>query len=210
MKLTDLILELPGFMSEEDCEDTINWFWTNQNQHFDGGVGNGEVDFSHKKATQIHPEIGSDRWCQISVEVNRAIKEYFKQKPLLWRAPLVSYTYSVRCYKQNDGWFNEHVDVSPMDPLLLSRLYAIIIYLDTVDIGGETEFPYLNYKCKPEQGKLLMFPCNHLFPHKGNIPVSGGKHVITAFVCCDIDAPHLREQLHPNQMHGNVYADLKT
>ena len=95
--------------------------------------------------------------------------------------------------------------MSPMDPLLMSRLYAIIVYLDDVDEGGETEFPELGYKVKPEMGKLLMFPCNQLYPHKGNKPISNGKHVFTAFVCMDIDAPHLKAAQHPNQMHGCPY-----
>ena len=53
-----------------------------------------------------------------SIVVKDAIDEYYKRSKLLWRAPLVSYDYSLRCYVKNDGWFNEHIDVSPMDPLL--------------------------------------------------------------------------------------------
>jgi len=204
-KLKDLILELPKFLSEEDCDKFIAMFWNNPSKHHDGGVGDGEVDYTHKKATQWHPEVGSDLWCQLSAEVDRSIDQYYKRSELLWRGPLVSYDYSLRSYVKNDGWFNEHIDVSPLDPLLLSRLYAIIIYLDDVEVGGETEFTELDYKVKPEKGKLLMFPCNHLYPHKGNKPISSGKHVFTAFVCADIDAPHLKQAQHPNQMHGAPY-----
>lgn len=205
MKLTDLILELPGFLPEEDCESFVEKFWNNANKHHDGGIGDGDVDYTHKKATQWHPQVGNDIWCQLSVVVDNAIDEYYKRSKLLWRAPLVSYDYSLRCYVKNDGWFNEHIDVSPMDPLLMSRLYAIIVYLDDVAEGGETEFVELGYKVKPEMGKLLMFPCNQLYPHKGNKPISNGKHVFTAFVCMDIDAPHLKAAQHPNQMHGCPY-----
>ena len=34
MKLTDLILELPGFLPEEDCEDFVEKFWNNTNKLF--------------------------------------------------------------------------------------------------------------------------------------------------------------------------------
>ena len=109
MKLTDLILELPGFLPEEDCEDFVEKFWNNTNKHHDGGIGDGDVDYTHKKATQWHPQVGNDIWCQLSVVVNNAIDEYYKRSKLLWRAPLVSYDYSLRCYVKNDGWFNEQV-----------------------------------------------------------------------------------------------------
>ena len=93
-------------------------------------------------------------------------------------------------------------------------LIKIIVYARRIDVnyakddvaeGGETEFVELGYKVKPEMGKLLMFPCNQLYPHKGNKPISNGKHVFTAFVCMDIDAPHLKAGQHPNQMHGSPY-----
>jgi hypothetical protein len=31
------------------------------------------------------------------------------------------------------------------------------------------------------------------------------KHIVTAFFCADIDAPHLKQNQHPNQMHGNLF-----
>ncbi len=140
MNLSDLILEFPSFMSSKECEDMIKWFHDNKNLQHVGGVENGDVNLLHKKATQIHPQIGSDFWCKISVKINEAIDEYYKRTSLVWNDRLISYTYSIRCYDKNDGWFKEHVDISPSDPLLLSRLYAIIIYLNTVDEGGDTEF----------------------------------------------------------------------
>ena len=95
-----------------------------------------------------------------------------------------------------------------MDPLLLSRLYAMILYLDDCRQGGETEFPELGYKCTPEQGKLLMFPCNQLYSHQGNSSPDS-KHIVTAFFCADINAPHLKQNQHPNQMHGSLYEMYK-
>ena len=44
MKLTDLILEKPGFLLQEDCDRFIDQFWSNRGKHHDGGVGDGEVD----------------------------------------------------------------------------------------------------------------------------------------------------------------------
>ena len=51
------------------------------------------------------------------------------------------------------------------------------MYLNDVDVGGETEFPDWNIAVKPEKGKVLLFPCNYLFKHKGNVPISNEKYV---------------------------------
>ena len=53
--------------------------------------------------------------------------------------------------------------------LTVGRLFAVM-YLNDVDVGGETEFPDWNIAVKPEKGKVLLFPCNYLFKHKGNVP----------------------------------------
>ena len=63
-----------------------------------------------------------------------------------------------------------------------NRLLAFILYLNDVEEGGETEFMTLNRLVKPETGKVLCFPCNFMFPHKGNIPLSNDKYIVTAFV----------------------------
>jgi hypothetical protein len=62
--------------------------------------------------------------------------------------------YSIRVYHKNDGYFLEHFDQSA--GANVTRLFAFILYLNTVEEGGETEFPDFNYKCKPEEGKLLI------------------------------------------------------
>ena len=209
MNLTDLIFEKQNFLPKEDCEAWIDWFWQNQQYH-DKGPGGSEE--KHKKCLQVDAIPGADFWCQIALEADKALHAMYAwgaKDKLLWRAPLVSYDHSIRCYKSQDGWFKDHIDISPTDPLLLSRVYAMILFLDTVEKGGETEFAFLDYKCKAEQGKLLMFPCNQLYPYRDNKPMSGPKHIVTAFFCSDLPAPHYVNAQHPNQQHGNLYAKYK-
>ena len=206
MNLTDLIFEKQNFLPKEDCEAWIDWFWMNQQYH-DKGPGGSEE--KHKKCLQVDAIPGADFWCQIALEADKALHAMYAwgaKDKLLWRAPLVSYDHSIRCYKSQDGWFKDHIDLSPTDPLLLSRVYAMILFLDTVEKGGETEFAFLDYKCKAEQGKLLMFPCNQLYPYRDNKPMSGPKHIVTAFFCSDLPAPHYVNAQHPNQQHKNLYA----
>jgi hypothetical protein len=67
-----------------------------------------------------------------------------------------------------------------------SRLLTFIWYLNTVENGGETEFFNGRIKIKPEKGKLLLFPSTWTYNHKGNIPISSDKYIVTGWVWGDI------------------------
>lgn len=93
---------------------------------------------------------------------------------------ITSTEYSISRYLKGEGHFGTHVDTT--SKMTYNRLLAFILYLNDVEEGGETEFMTLNRLVKPETGKVLCFPCNFMFPHKGNIPLSNDKYIVTAFV----------------------------
>ena len=53
-----------------------------------------------------------------------------------------------------------------------------MVYLNTVQKGGETEFFHQEIKLKPVKGTLVIFPAGITHIHKGNAPVSGRKYII--------------------------------
>jgi hypothetical protein len=61
------------------------------------------------------------------------------------------------------------------------RVITFLWYLNTVDEGGETEF-WDSYKIKPLSGKLLLFPANWCFQHRGIMPISDNKYIITGWL----------------------------
>jgi hypothetical protein len=85
-----------------------------------------------------------------------------------------------RLYKKREGKYEKHIDTG--NPSASSRTLAVLIYLNTVEEGGETEFPNLNTKVKPVAGRVLCFPPYWMFVHKGNIPISHNKYIIRAFL----------------------------
>jgi hypothetical protein len=50
-----------------------------------------------------------------------------------------------------------------------------------VENGGETEI-WDDFKIKPETGKLLLFPSSWTFPHRGVMPISDNKYIITGWL----------------------------
>ena len=62
-----------------------------------------------------------------------------------------------------------------------NRVITFIWYLNNVETGGETEF-WAKYKIKPETGKLLFFPSTWTYPHRGMMPISNDKYIITGWI----------------------------
>lgn len=61
------------------------------------------------------------------------------------------------------------------------RLITYIYYLNTVEEGGETEF-FNEIRIKPEVGKLVLFPASIFWPHRGMMPKSSNKYIITGWL----------------------------
>jgi prolyl 4-hydroxylase len=58
------------------------------------------------------------------------------------------------------GYFKPHHDATKntdVDTIVKSREYTLLIYLNDVEEGGETVFPYLNLEIKPKKGKGILF-----------------------------------------------------
>lgn len=90
--------------------------------------------------------------------------------------------YRYQFYKENYGQYKVHVDGAVFDqPGYCERVLAGIVYLNTVEEGGETDFPIHSLKIKAVQGRLALFPSNFNYPHAGLMPNVGHKHIISTF-----------------------------
>ena len=59
---------------------------------------------------------------------------------------------------------------------------AFIVYLNSVNKGGETEFYFQDLKIKPKIGRIAFFPPNWLCTHKGNITIDDNKYILTGWI----------------------------
>ena len=77
-----------------------------------------------------------------------------------------------------------HSEVYPQLPHndALHRILLFMYYLNDVEEGGETEFYYQNKKVKPRKGTMVIAPAYFTHTHRGNIPVSNDKYIITSWV----------------------------
>ena len=186
-RLSELIAVYDNFVPPEDCNTFIQWFEDHPELQEYGKAYGGEVDdqrnevvLHRKKDLQIYPHPEDPISHLMSKYILGVWDAYSKMYPVPTGQPLCARDYSIRVYKQNDGWFKEHVDQSAGPNV--TRIFGIVLFLNDVEEGGETNFTDLNICVKAKRGRIVIFPCNYLFKHEGCMPVSGDKYAITSFI----------------------------
>lgn len=64
----------------------------------------------------------------------------------------------------------------------LHRVLLFMFYLNDVEDGGETEFFYQKQKIKPKAGTMVIAPAGFTHTHRGNVPLSNNKYILTSWV----------------------------
>ena len=78
-------------------------------------------------------------------------------------------------------WHSESYP-DPPDNEALHRILLFMYYLNEVKEGGETDFYYQQQRIKPGKGKMVIAPAYFTHTHRGNIPISSDKYIITSWV----------------------------
>jgi hypothetical protein len=86
--------------------------------------------------------------------------------------------------KGSGGYPHWHSEIYPKDGRCeqLHRVLAFLFYLNDVSEGGETEFFYQEKKVQPKAGRMVIFPAGFTHTHRGNMPKSNDKYIITSWV----------------------------
>ena len=78
-------------------------------------------------------------------------------------------------------WHSEvYPQAGPNDAL--HRIMLFMFYLNDVEQGGETDFYYQDVSVKPKAGRMVIAPAYFTHTHRGNIPVSGDKYILTSWI----------------------------
>jgi len=91
-----------------------------------------------------------------------------------------NYCFKVQKTPIGGGYHIWHYEA--MNRNLCHRLLTWMVYLNNVEEGGETEFLYFSKRISPKQGRLLVFPPNYPWAHRGNPPLSGAKYIMTGWL----------------------------
>ncbi|MEE2023060.1 MULTISPECIES: 2OG-Fe(II) oxygenase [Alkalimonas] len=88
-------------------------------------------------------------------------------------------------YDAGKGNYNYwHSEVYPQQPHneALHRALLFMFYLNDVEDGGQTEFYYQNKAIQPKTGRMVIAPAYFTHTHRGCIPVSNDKYILTSWI----------------------------
>jgi hypothetical protein len=132
-----------------------------------------EISFSFPNISNFIGEFNDAFW-------NVCYKEYLEKYGVLAEySQHTIYTYKIQKTVPCGGyhiWHSEHGSKQFSD-----RLGVYILYLNDVEEGGETEFLYYSKRVAPKKGRLVIFPPNYPWAHRGNPPLSGDKYILTGW-----------------------------
>jgi hypothetical protein len=171
-------------LSKETCKGIIDLF-ESLPQH--KGVTGGGLNTEMKRTYEVLIE--GDVWKEYDTILCQSLSLALKNYSIhlintcnnftLRDKNLTDTGYQIQKYIKYDGFYEWHSD-ERINNQKSARTITFLWYLNDIDVGGETYF--YNGKVKPEAGKLLLFPATWTYNHKGNMPKSHDKYIITGWV----------------------------
>jgi hypothetical protein len=178
----------PGILIVDNAfdngEEIIENAYKHLNKFYEAKVGYSyEVDRSFRNCKLInfdHNQPGFYDFKDIVKLIYKLVDDYAieNQTPFLGMEPP-----SFMAYEQACGFFLEHYDDGKDWP----RCISVVVYLNDVEVGGETVFTKFGVAVKPKAGRVLIFPSNFPYMHEALVPESDNKYVIVTWFRQDIN-----------------------
>jgi hypothetical protein len=182
----DSIFYVKDLISQDLCRTCIELYEHDSRKHAGhttSAGGERQLEVEVKVSTDLAVETDGI-WAPVFVELHSAVTTVIQsiaaQFSSLQVSPLQCTGYKIQHYKKNEGHFKWHFDA--FGPGGWDRQLAVIIYLNSLDDGGETCFHRQDLKVKPVAGSALFFPPFWTHMHCGEIPRSGDKYIISSFI----------------------------
>jgi hypothetical protein len=189
----DMIAVFDGLIDPAVCDRLVTELrpiWENVSWEGETGSGLFQTIKSSRDCSLSVQDIGEGRWNDNFAIIERQIVEGLASAVAWYQAEfddLHGWTsvndtgFQLQQYPQNSGFYRQHVDSMPAH-WSSNRVLGCIIYLNTVDVGGETEFPIHKTAVNPVSGRIVLFPATFTHPHAGRPALSDDKWIISTFI----------------------------
>jgi len=191
-EIKDFIGYFDGLVTSDFCKNLINHFErvkemnkiVSRSEHLN--VSPLQQDNKLYYFINEQDQILIDQNTKILQEFTRAVDAtaqlYRKEYPVLNEVARHQLSYDIKIQKTMPGegyhqWHCERDGVTRARRLLL-----IMLYLNDVEDGGETEWLYQSTRIKPKEGRIVICPSAFTHFHRGNPPLTGPKYMINGWV----------------------------
>ena len=89
--------------------------------------------------------------------------------------------FNVQHYNPNESYDDWHCERDGRRVEHIKRHLAFMLYCNTINEGGGTEFLHQDYVCNPEKGKLIFWPSDWTFTHRGLAAPKEHKYIVTGW-----------------------------
>lgn len=167
------------------CRSVVNLF-DSEGGSWRGKIGSDKEGYHEDDAKvswdlEIRNEgVWADLFQQIHPQITACLSDYLSRSPILRSFPLQATGYKIQMYPKNEGHFKWHADSVGGDSG--DRVVAMVLYLNDVEVGGETEFFHQGVKISPRAGQLALFPAGWNYMHCAHVPQSCAKYIISTFI----------------------------
>ncbi len=198
IKIDNLIYTNNNSLSKDLCKDLIKIFEKDSIYYGYEGITAGGMNKNIKDTTDLvftnHTHI--EHWNKIHKmlkneleynvieylnNLNNNLNEDNNGYSILHSHEFIIPSMQMQKYNKNSGKYIYHNDYQCDFSHFKMRQITFLWYINDVEEGGETEF-WKNTKVKPTSGKLVLFPSHWTFPHRGNMPISNDKYIITGWI----------------------------
>ena len=165
-------------LPDEICDSLISLFDNDVEHHDRIETGEGPT-FTQLNLNQHHVRI-VPTLVEYAIDALNLYKEDVQAAEYL---PLPKFFEEFRVKKYNVGGidcFKKHVDV--MDYPSARRCLAMLFYLNSVPVGGQTTFPLHGHTFRPTKGYVTVFPPTWEYPHTGEVPISNTKYIMSTYL----------------------------
>ncbi len=160
------------------CDSLVELFEQDVHNH-DPVDHYGKPTFTQLNLNEHHAKI-VPTLSQYAIDV---INLYKEDVPAAKYLPPAKYFEQFRIKRYNTGGeerFDEHVDVA--NYATAKRCVAMLFYLNSVPVGGQTTFPLQGKVFRATQGYVTVFPPTWEYPHVGQAPISNTKYIMSTYL----------------------------
>jgi hypothetical protein len=183
-KINKLNLFIKGWYINKDiCEDIINLFNNNPQQHCIGTIGTGYNSVKISKKDKESTEMVLPRNHLYFEELTKVINKYKNKFDFCdkhHKSWGISEGTNIQKYLPTQGFHSFHFE-RHSDNTSIKRHLVFMTYLNTVKKKGETEFYYQKLKIKPETGLTIIWPSDWTHTHRGITSSTEEKYIATGW-----------------------------
>jgi hypothetical protein len=133
-----------------------------------------DIAINNDDASSFVSELNNVFW-------NDVYSQYIAEYPILNEIERHGFgTLKLQRTRPTEGFHTFHCEHFSLE--FSKRILFVIIYLNDVEDGGETEFIYQSTRVKPKKGTVVIAPSSFTHTHRGNPPLNGEKYIFTSWI----------------------------